>query len=273
LLLRPAEDIRYPMPLAGETWYGRPLDELVGIALANRPDLAENQAVVEAALARVRAAKVRPWLPNLGVDFAWGDFGGGPDPNPNIIQGGKSVAQPGMGASGSILHFNTRSDFNATLFWRFQNLGLGNCAEVREQQALYRQAMLRRLQTSERVVAQVVQAQEQARYWADRVALTRSALFGAAGAPTGPVFRSLRLNFERIRAQEGRPLEVVDSIRGLSDVEEAYGVDITSYERAQFRLLLALGLPPQVLLDAAAAACAPPKPEEPQKPREEPPRK
>jgi outer membrane protein TolC len=242
------EDIRYPMPLAGESFYKRPTDELVGLALANRPELAENQALVQAALDRVRAAKFRPFLPNVSLNYSWGDFGGGPDPNPPVLQAGKLVSQAGFGPSGRILHFEPRTDFDVSLFWRLQNMGLGNRAEVRESESVHRQAQLRRQQAYDRVTAQVVQAQENARDWAERLAVTRSALLDASGAPKGPVFRSLILNFERIRAEEGRPLEVVDSIRGLADSLEAYAQAATGYERAQLRLLLVLGLPPQVIL-------------------------
>jgi len=45
---------------------------------------------------------------------------------------------------------------------------------------------------------------------------------------------------------------VLDSIRGLNDVLEAYGQAVTDYERARFRLLIALGLPPQDILGRLA---------------------
>ena len=67
------------------------------------------------------------------------------------------------------------------------------------------------------------------------------------------MFQSLRLNFERVRTVEKtRALEVLDSIRGLNDALEAYGQAVTDYERARFRLLIALGLPPQDILGRLA---------------------
>src|SRR5439155_321763 len=63
--LWPVEDFRFPMPLPGEPWFNRPDEELVAFALRGRPEQAENRALVEAALARIRAAKVRPLLPNV----------------------------------------------------------------------------------------------------------------------------------------------------------------------------------------------------------------
>ena len=80
------------------------------------------------------------------------------------------------------------------------------------------------------------------------------------GAPAGPVFRSLRLSFERIKGGEGRPLEALDSIRGLSDTLEAYGQGVTDYERSRFQLLMALGMPPAGFIDPSKMPlpCVPP---------------
>jgi hypothetical protein len=211
---------------------------------------------VLAALERVRAAKFRPLLPSVGINYAWGGYGGGPDLNapkilPPATPGGpvRVVTQPGFGPSGQIHHFAPRTDLDVLLYWRLQNLGLGNLAEKREQEAVHRQAMLRQIQVQERIVTQVVQSQEAVQTLRERINITRAALFDAAGAPNGPVFRSLLLNFERIQGGEGRPLEALDSIRGLSDTLEAYGQAITDYEGARFRLLVALGLPPEGFID------------------------
>jgi outer membrane protein TolC len=244
--LEPLEDIRFPRPIPGDEWVTQPLENLVATALRNRPELVENRALVEAALARVRAARMRPLLPNVALAYNWGDFGGSPD-----------ILVKGFGPSGEIRHFAPRTEFDAAVFWRLENLGLGNRAEQRDQQALHRQTVLRLLQTQDRVVTQVVQALELVRGWRERVDISRAALFDDAGAPAGPVFRSLRLNFERIRGGEGRPLEVLDSIRGLSDSLEGYGQAITDYERARFRLLIVLGLPPQAWFDPNAAPLFP----------------
>jgi hypothetical protein len=145
---------------------------------------------------------------------------------------------------------NTRTDFDATLVWRFSNLGFGNLYEVRENQANYRRSELRRLQVQDIVATQVIQSYEAVLGWRQRVNVTRVSLFDSQGRPNGPVFQSLRLNFDRIRNTPGaRALEVLDSIRGLNDLLEAYGQAITDYERSRFRLLIALGLPPQDMFD------------------------
>lgn len=258
VVLLPLDDFRVPLELPGP-WFSQPLEELVRTALVNRPELAESKALVQAAVERVKTARYRPFLPNLVLNYNWGDFGGGPDPNPPILVNGKLTPVPGFTPSGRIRHFGTRSDFDVTLIWRLQNFGLGNLAELREQQALARQFTLRQLQIQDRVTTQVVQAHELVKNWGERVDLTRSSLFDKEAKPTGPVFQSLRLNFERVRAVEKtRPLEVLDSIRGLNDMLEAYGQALTDYERARFRLLISLGLPPDEILSCLTPATLPP---------------
>src|SRR5207237_5493454 len=86
----------------------------LGFALTNRPELAESQALVQAALDRLRAARYRPLLPNVALGYNWGDFGGGPDPVP---RGG------GFGPSGRINHFKHRTDFEVQLGWRLAKRG------------------------------------------------------------------------------------------------------------------------------------------------------
>ena len=236
--LWPIEDFRVPLEWHAP-WSSQPLEEQVQVALMSRPELAENQFLVRAAVERVRAARYRPFVPNLVVNYAWGDFGGGPDLNP----------KGGFGPSGRLLHFGTRTDFDVTLAWRLQNLGFGNRVEIREQESLARQATLRQLQIQDQVVTQVVQTNELIRAWQERVSITRSALFDKTDKPAGPVFEAIRQNFTRIREEpKTRPLEVLDSIRGLSDTLEAYGQALTDYERSRFRLMIALGLAPDEIL-------------------------
>ncbi len=241
ILLWPMEDFRAPLDFTGP-WNDLPPEEMVRIALSNRPELAENQAEVRAAVERVRAAKFRPLLPSVFVNYNWGGFGGGPDPNPPKIGG--------FGPADRILNFGSRADFDVTLMWRLQNFGLGNLAEVRERESSERQAKLRQIQLQDIVITQVVQTHEQIKAWKDRVAFIRSALYDSAGRPTGPLFESARLNFERIReVEKTRPLEVIDSLRRLADLLELHAQAATDYERARFRLMIVLGLPSDEIVD------------------------
>jgi outer membrane protein TolC len=244
--LLPMEDFRFPLALPGEPWYSQPVEELIRMAFMNRPELAENEALVQAAIERVRAARFRPMLPNLALTYNFGGYGGGPDLLSAVV-GGKTVTF--FGPSGAIRHFNTRDDFDISVFWRLQNMGLGDLAAVREQQALRRQAQLRQQQVQDRVALDVIQSLERVQSLRQRVATVGQALFDDQGNAKGPAFRAVRLNFERIRNVPGsRPLEVLDSIRGLNDLLEAYGQAVTEYERSRFRLIVALGVPAHELI-------------------------
>jgi hypothetical protein len=244
VLLWPLEDFRAPLELSGP-WQDQTVEEMVRIGLNNRPDLAENQALVRAAVERVRAAKYRPLLPSLVLNYNWGGFGGGPDPNPPKIGG--------FGPSGVIHNFSTRTDVDITLMWRLQNFGLGNRLEIREQESFERQANLRQIQLQDIVVTQVIQTNEQIKAWKERLAYIRSALYDSSGKPNGPLYESTRQSFERVREiEKTRPLEVLDSLRRLADLLELHAQTATDYDRARFRLLVVLGLPPERIIQYAS---------------------
>ena len=126
--LWPGEDFRKPMPIPGEDWFAQPVEGLIAFAFRSRPELAENQALVLAAIERVRAAQLRPFLPNIGLGYNFGGFGGGPDLNPPVltVSGGtvKKSAQPGFGPSGRIRNFDDRTDLEAGIYWRCRTSAL-----------------------------------------------------------------------------------------------------------------------------------------------------
>jgi outer membrane protein TolC len=261
--LWPVEDFRRPVSIPGENWLSQSVEELAAVALANRPEIAENQALVQAALARLQHARYRPLLPTLALNYSWGDYGGGPDQNLLITNTGGKITvtaigglpgQPGsFGPGRDLKHFNTRDDFDASLFWKLNNLGFGNLAEIRQRQSQYRQQEFRRLQVQDQVVAQVVQAFELVRGWRERIDITASSLFDSQGRARGPVFQSLRLIFDKVRAvPTTRTLEVLDSIRSLNSLLDTYGNALTDYERSRFRLIFVLGMPAQGLWDPQA---------------------
>ena len=133
----------------------------------------------------------------------------------------------------------------------------GNVANVRQQRAIQQQAQFRLVQLRDFVVADVVQAQEVIRRSRERLAISQGALFDRNGVAAGVAYESIRLNFLRLSKEEARPLEVLDTIRSLNDLLDVYTQDMTDYERARFRLLVALGIPRQVLMDAAWESGAP----------------
>ena len=115
-----------------------PLDDLVIKGLRNRPELASAQELVEASVARLKQARLRPFIPSLAVSYAGGGFGGG---------------------QGSFFgDFGARGDFAASLFWELQNLGFGDVAIMRRRRFENEEANLQKLKIAARVAAEVVAA-------------------------------------------------------------------------------------------------------------------
>src|SRR5438132_12947589 len=105
--LRPADPAIVPIMLVP---VDGPLDELVATGLMNRPELAESRALVAAALARWRQARVGPLLPRLEVSYFAGDFGGGLNDNTQTFRG--------------------RGDATAQSIWTLRNFGAGDLARA-----------------------------------------------------------------------------------------------------------------------------------------------
>ncbi len=221
--LQPAEPAVVPIALVPEEM---PLADLLAQAVANRPELAENRALLTAALETWRAAKVAPWVPSLRLSYAAGGFGGGI----NDFFG----------------DFNGRGDFTATAVWQFLNFGLGNHALARERHSQYAQATFRQASIEARVAAQVVASFSVT--FARRQELTSSQREVAAAR------ESYRLNEERIRRapEQGRPIELLQAIQALGQARLDYLLVVADYNRSQFRLYTALGNPPLCALDQAA---------------------
>jgi hypothetical protein len=155
--LIPAEDYRWPLPAPGKPWFDQPIEVLVTAGLQSRPELAENKALLAAAITRYRQAKWRPFIPTLTSGLSWGGFGGGPPvvsvrtqrinattttttvttSTParvisNTTASSTNVNTNLLGNSGFIANFGTRTDFDISLFWRLDNAGLGNLLQMRQ---------------------------------------------------------------------------------------------------------------------------------------------
>lgn len=216
-------------------------DELIPLALTHRPELASDQAVIQAALARLRQEQVRPLLPNIAVrgvgsqtpGLAGGYFGGG--------------------VNSTLGNFGARFSVDIQAVWELQNLGLGNLASVREREAEQRQALLQLLRTQDRVTAEVVQALAQVGRAANRVKVAEDGVANAAETaeknlrglvPGKRVGDQLTLVF--------RPQEAVAAVASLDQAYRDYYAAIGDHNRAQFRLYRALGHPAQCLTNVPA---------------------
>src|SRR5262249_10367799 len=225
-------------------------DELIPIALTYRPELASDQAVIQAALARVRQERVRPFLPTVAVrgvgsqvpGLAGGYFGGG--------------INDFIGNSGA------RFSVDVQAVWEIQNLGVGNRAARREREAESRQALLQLLRTQDRVASEVVTAHARARRAANRMKAAKDELTNAV--------ETAEKNLKGLipgRRGPGeqlvlviRPQEAVAAVTALDQAYRDYYGAVSDFNRAQFQLYRAVGQPAQCLAAGMNPATATPAP-------------
>jgi outer membrane protein TolC len=215
----------------------KPVDELVPIGLTNRPELASQQALVQATLTLLRQEKLRPLIPSVLLrgystpvtgTLAAGIFAGGKN---------EDISNPGM-----------RFDADLQVLWQLDNLGFGNVAKVHQREAENRLAIVDLFRIQDRVAKDVTESYAQARLAARRVDVAEK---GVLAARTSLDKNLLLLPKTK---QEGdkrvpflRPLEAVAAVQALSQAYVDYYGAIADSNRAQFRLYWALGQPAQCL--------------------------
>jgi outer membrane protein TolC len=211
----------------------RPLPELIQAALQTRPELGARAAALAGAELRHKQELFRPLLPTVWLGFSGGAFGGGS----NLV--GPELA-----------HFAGRTDFDVMAYWTFQNFGLGNLALQKRRRAEVGQAFSERARAIAKIRSEVSAAHAEAAAARQQVDVTTR---GLASAEVG-----FREDLQRIRNTVARPIEAVNSLQLLNQARVARIRAVTDYNKAEFRLFVALGSPPP--LDESANAPIPPAP-------------
>jgi outer membrane protein TolC len=213
------------------------LDSLIPIGLTNRPELASQQALVQAALARIRLEKMRPLIPSLLLR--------GASTNPTGTLG---VGYFGGGVNGGMRDFNARTDLDFQVIWELQNLGFGNAARVHERQAENQVAILELFRTQDRIAAEIAQAYALAQSAASRLGKAETGLRLAVDSANKHVEGlGLTKSAGKLIVLVIRPQEVLAAIQALAQSYDDYYLAVADYDRAQFRLYRALGNPAQCL--------------------------
>jgi outer membrane protein TolC len=215
------------------------VDDLIPIGLTNRPELASQQALVQAALVRIRQERMRPLVPSLILQGGPGSVGPG-----DLLMAGVF----GSGVSGAGNPWGARDDVSVGLYWTLDNMGLGNRALVRQRQAEQRRVLVDLFRIQDLVAADVARA---------HAALAS----GAARSETAAKgLQEAQLSYSRSREELGkltkvgdvqvltrRAFEVVDALQALHRAYDNYFVSVNDYNRAQFQLYRALGYPAEAL--------------------------
>jgi outer membrane protein TolC len=212
----------------------RRLDDLMPIALKNRPELGSRQALVNAAEVGVRMEKARPFLPTLLINGFQTPY--------EMIQAGIF----GLGPNSSMNQWRGRDDLSYQPIWQLENLGIGNLARIKGARGMESQAIIDLLKTQDMVAADVNRALARLQSAAARVLQADRALRTGIITFNGHLEglgQTTRLG--NVLVLTYRPNEAVYSLQLLHVAFVEYFATVADYNRAQFELFHALGYPAQ----------------------------
>jgi outer membrane protein TolC len=210
----------------------RPLPDLHVVALTNRPELASYQALVDAAVARIRRERGRMLLPTVLVN-------GFQTPD-EMIQAGIF----GIGTNNKLNQWTGRDDVSLQLMWELEGLGLGNLARIKEQRGEQSRAIIDFFNIQDMVAADVTRAQADLQSAAARVDQAERALRTGIATFNGS-FEGLQntTRYGDVLVLVSRPQEVVFALQLMKTAFDNYFATVAEYNKAQFDLFHALGYP------------------------------
>ena len=212
----------------------RPLDDLIPIGLTNRPELANQQALVQAAIVRIRQEKLRPLLPSVLLY--------GFQTPQELVQFGVTA----FGSGGKMNLWSYRNDWSPQILWQAEGMGFGNLARIKEQRGNQSRAIVELFKAQDSVAGDVTRAQAHLQSAVVRVGQAERALREAI-LTYDKNYEGLRQTHRvgKLLVQAYRPQEVVVALESLKLAYDAYYGTVADYNIAQFMLFHALGYPAQ----------------------------
>ncbi len=198
-----------------------PVRELTAMGLAQRPELMEQRYLVGEAVQRLKREKYAPLIPSVMLGASYGGLGSG----------------VGSDLAGS----EDRLDVDALAYWEMRNFGHGDRAAQREANSVLRQQQLRQMEALDQVAREVVEAHAQVQVRARMLSLAEQGWRAAESSRTK--------NWERIRAVQGLPIEMLQANNALDTAQRTYLRSVIDYNSAQLTLQRALGYPVKLTAD------------------------
>ncbi|MDB5307341.1 MAG: hypothetical protein JWO38_1543 [Gemmataceae bacterium] len=215
----------------------RSVDELIPIALTNRPELASRQAQVQATLALLKQEKLRPLMPSILIR-GWS----------TPVTGTLAAGVFAGGTNAAIGNTGLRGDIDAQLLWQFDNFGLGNRARTHQREAENKLAIVELFRVQDQVAADVSQAEARSRHAARRVELAaKEVRLAVESADKNLVALGQLRRVGEVNQLVVRPQEAVAAVQALAQAYSDYFTAVADHNRAQFQLYRALGHPASCL--------------------------
>ncbi len=207
-----------------------PQQELLQVALRQRPDIGARSAAISEAEAHYKQEIGRPMLPTLWLGFSGGAFGGGSNLTPPLVG-----------------NFAGRSDFDVRVYWTLLNFGAGNLALIKERDAEIGQAIAERSRTINRARDEVSASLALARAATNEVGAARNELASAELAYKQDLDRTMFRGGEKTR--DVLPIELLNSLDLLASARVNLVRAVIRYDQSQYRLWVSLGSPPPLAAD------------------------
>jgi outer membrane protein TolC len=208
------------------------LDELIPIALTNRPELASHQAVVQATLVAIRQEKLRALLPTAYINGFQTPY--------ELYEAGAG----GIGHGDKVNQWSPRDDLSPELIFTADGLGMRNLAQVKEARGMSSQQLVELFQMQDSVAADVTRTQADLQSAAARVVQAerevKSALINYNGNIEGLAQTE---RFGNVLIEVFRPQEAVFALQLLMTGYEHYIDTVADYNTAQFAMFHDLGYP------------------------------
>ena len=204
------------------------LEDLVGLAISNRPELAASRFMAGSDREKLRLARNQPLIPKMQLDYLGGVFGGGK----NSYIGDTAL----------------RQDVLLQANWDLRNFGFGNAAMIRERRAQLEGSLAEVVEIQSQVSAEVTAA---ARIAGSRFATLQSAQ--QAVREVEELYRKLLASsFGMFGPRETYDaLEPLLAIQEISRARNLYINEVTEFNKSQFTLYMAIGQPPLEALEGA----------------------
>ena len=212
-LLVPTENGIVPISLIPED---EDLAELIHVGLHFRDELESSQDLVNAALKQLQRENVANFLPSVGIVGSAGGFGGGLEFTDD---------------------FGGRTDIDAMAYWSLRNMGRGDKVARDLARAKVQQAQAEKLQLMDSITREIKSSASKVEMRSRRMKIAEKGIQSASDA--------YRRDLQRIRNNEGLPIEAQNSLRALYSARRNYVDAIVEYNTAQFELYRAIGWPEQ----------------------------
>jgi outer membrane protein TolC len=214
----------------------RSLDDLIPIALTNRPELASYQAIVQAMLVKIRQEKLRPFTPAVFLNGFQSPY--------ELLEFGAL----GEGSGGKMNLWGSRDDLTPQALFIAHGMGFRNLAEIKEARGMSSEALVRLFQTQDGIAADVTRTQADLQSAAARIVQAerevRAALINYNGNVEG--LKETK-RFGNVLVQIFRPQETVFALQLLMRAYDNYIATVAEHNIAQFQLFHDLGYPAREL--------------------------